>query len=539
MTLLRRIADMFAKSRARRGNTVIAGLAADSQSYVGALPAMPAGEAGHRATLDVFFSLLGQSKPAVFCDIGANKGEAGRRALALQPAMTVFGFEANPQIHGMYAAINTEAGVRWINAAVADRDGTLSLFIPRILARALEGDTLVQKTVIEAADTGKSSLLKRDENAQYDTVEVPAIALDSFLAKAAPAGRLALWIDVEGAASVVLDGARASLARTDLLIVEVEGFAFWQDQALVTQIIDRLRGQGFVPVLRDREYQDAQFNIVFLRDAPDIPAHRKAIGAAVDQASPPTPALTGRSPELLVAEVPVLVPCFNNPSYCAQMLDQLYEAGFRQITLVDNASDSPAMTAFLTATAAKVGSGITVERLTTNLGPRRSIFTPVRLANLPRWFCVTDPDLQFNPALPADFLTVLARAMADHGGAKAGFALDISAPSDLRQDTFEIGGAYYRIEEWERGFWKDRLGFTAGGDPIFKASIDTTFALYDKTNYRLDRPQRALRVGGRMTAQHLPWLARPTIDAQESAIYRASQKFSYYQGGVAGPDDTT
>lgn len=500
-------------------------LGPDSQSYVGSIPSMPKGAVGHLAMLDAYFDLLADLNPSTFCDIGANKGEAGRRALLTCPEVKVFAFEANPRIHAMYRDLNVGAGVNWINCAVADRPGSLSLFVPKVLSRALKGEALLAQRVVEQEDTGKSSLLKRDEDAEYDVVEVPSVALDDFLRDHAPDGRVALWIDVEGAASIVLLGAVETLARCDLIVVEVEGFAFWQQQALVTQVMDMLQLNGFAPILRDREYQDAQFNVVFVRKDAALADRQRRIGRAIDTrfSAPDEPGPL--APALSPATVPVLVPCFNNPTYCDQMLKQLQSLGFADVTFVDNGSFSEPMLDWLAQTA---NGGVRVERMQENLGPHRSIFTPDRLLRLPRWFCVTDPDLAFNPALPEDFLGTMAEAMQQHDICKAGFALNISNRRELRQEKFDIDGKSVHIWEWEQQFWQDRLDFTRGGDPVFLASVDTTFALYDRNTLQTNNLLRSLRIGGRFTAEHLPWLAQPTVSADEARIYRASQKFSYY-----------
>lgn len=499
-------------------------LDAATQSLIGSVPATAEGKIGHDDAIDIFFELVTQLGPAVFCDIGANQGEAGRRAKLILPTAQVFGFEANPAIHARYKDPNLAAGVNWVNSAVADAAGTLMLHVPIFLSRELRGGSFSYRRVAEAENTGKSSLLKRDEAAEYASVSVQAVTLDGYLTEAAPHGRVALWIDVEGAASLVLRGARQTLARTDVLIIEMEGFRFWQDQTLAASVLGTLEDEGFVPVLRDREYQDAQFNVIFLRATPSHSEQRILISERLDRlsrdrapASPngmPTPATT-----------PVLVPCFNNPSYSDAMLHQLLARGFRDITFIDNASDSSEMHAWLD-TAAQ--SGAKVERLNENLGPRQSIFANNRLTRLPRWFCVTDPDIQFNAALPPDFLATLADTMLRHRVGKAGFALNISRPKALRQDKFAIGNKDYHIWEWEQQFWANRVEFTPGGDPVYRADIDTTFALHDRQEFNDQKFLAALRIGGRMTAEHLPWYPAVQMTESELAHYRASQKFSYY-----------
>ncbi|MDP3195303.1 FkbM family methyltransferase [Tabrizicola sp.] len=524
MKFLRKILAAFGWRSARIDEQ----LSPQVESRLGLVPALDEGTAGHNCLLEIFFTLLAEVRPAVFCDIGANQGEAGRRAIGASTGVNVFSFEANPEIHERYREINEAAGVHWMNLAVSEENGHVTLNIPRVLDRALVRGRLVQGKRTEARDTGKASLLFRDENAIYDQIDVTSTTIDDFLAREAPEGSVVLWLDVEGAASKVLSGAAHTLRRTDLLIVEVEGFAFWRGQKLIDEVLDMLSQQGFIPVLRDREYGDAQFNVVFLRGSAAVAAGLvDRIASALDKPrlseNSAIPARTAITP----SSVPVLIPCFNNPTYVYQMLEQLVRLGFKDITLVDNASDSTEMLALLSRVE---NEGIRVDRLAQNLGPHLSIFTKERLAGLPKYFCVTDPDLVFNPFLPPDFLQTMRYTLEVHGGFKVGFALDISQPWRLKQDKFTIGDRRYRIYEWEERFWRKRLGFTAGGDAIFRAEVDTTFALYDRDRLNMKQLVSGLRLAGRFTAEHLPWLGQATMSRSEEDHYRSSQKFSYYLG---------
>ncbi|MEL6914704.1 MAG: hypothetical protein AAFP13_09380 [Pseudomonadota bacterium] len=172
-----------------------------------------------------------------------------------------------------------------------------------------------------------------------------------------------------------------------------------------------------------------------------------------------------------------------------------------------------------------------MERLSKNLGPQAAIFQAERLSELPRYFCVTDPDLVFNPALPPDFLADLARAMAEHQKGKAGFALDISDRAALKQTKFSIKPPeVHHIWDWEEQFWTNRLGFTPGQDPIYAAAIDTTFALYDQERFDPANFLDALRIGGRFTARHLPWYRAHSLPEDEERAYRETQQHSFYLG---------
>ena len=104
-------------------------------------------------------------------------------------------------------------------------------------------------------------------------------------------------------------------------------------------------------------------------------------------------------------------------------------------------------------------------RLRANLGPRDIFLSEAAYARLPDLFCVTDPDLEFNPDLPGDFLEELVELTERFHVGKAGFALDIANRDAMRDEMFEINGGNYRIWEWEEQYGKPRLARRAAAIP--------------------------------------------------------------------------
>jgi FkbM family methyltransferase len=507
------------------------------------------GADGNLVLRQAFLSLIALLRPTVFCDIGANDGSIALAVRAIAPACAVFGFEANPRIHARHAASMAAQNIAWKNIAVADTSGRLPVFAPRTLSRAYVNGSVVPASIVETEDTGKTSLLMRNEEATYERFDVEARTLDDLFPEGTPKGgerRFLLWIDVEGAADKVLMGASTVLRDTLAIFVETENFDFWRDQKPCGDILDLLYRKGFLPLARDREYGDKQFNMLFVR-ADLMPALQPAL---FDAASPlraclvqPAPARDAAAAQIaptrpfatvsgwLQSEIPVLVPCFNNPTYARAMLRQLRALAFRRIVLVDSASASPEMRTFL----ASVGDEATIIALKENLGPRHAVLDPGTLALLPQRFCLTDPDLVFNPALPESFLGDLALLIERHKVGKAGFALDISDPQNMRDKLFRIGGQEWTIWDWEAKFWTTPLEDLAGGDRVYDAPIDTTFALYDKAYFDPAHFTRALRVAGRFAARHLPWYRDSGMPEAEEEFYRRTEKFSYYCKDDASP----
>jgi hypothetical protein len=223
-------------------------------------------------------------------------------------------------------------------------------------------------------------------------------------------------------------------------------------------------------------------------------------------------------------KTPILIPCFNNPTHCDQMLEQLVSLGLTDITFIDNASTTTQMRKWLN----KARGIARVINLHKNVGPHLAVFEQLRFASLPRRFCVTDPDLVFNERLPKNFLDELALLCHEYSVGKVGFALDISENHLFHKQTFRNHNTVSSIYEWEVAFWRNPLGTLAAGDRFYEADIDTTFALYDKRYFDLNRFHKAIRVAGRFTAKHLPWYERCGLPRDEQELYARTQQFSVY-----------
>ncbi len=226
----------------------------------------------------------------------------------------------------------------------------------------------------------------------------------------------------------------------------------------------------------------------------------------------------------LAADIPVYIPTFNNPSYAGHMLRQLKEWRIRNVVIVDNASSSPEMLDFLNGAQGDAK----VVFLPDNRGPQDVILSDANFPLLPDVFCVTDPDLEFNEAMPQDFLYQLLMLTHEHAVGKAGLALNLADRHLMQDGRFPFGGRHYQIWEWESQFWTQPAAPLADGSAVFRANIDTTFALYNKQFFRRETFYDAVRVAGRYTCRHLPWYRDTGIPASEEGFYKATQKHSYH-----------
>jgi hypothetical protein len=120
-------------------------------------------------------------------------------------------------------------------------------------------------------------------------------------------------------------------------------------------------------------------------------------------------------------------------------------------------------------------------------------------------YIVTDPDLEFNSRLPANFIEVLIGVSNYYKSGRVGFALLIDS-DEIRLEGLLFAGKEGKglgVKEFEKRYWVDRR--ECGLYPeleLYQGSIDTTFNLY---NLRYAKGLEGIRVAGDYTCLHLPW----------------------------------
>lgn len=186
-----------------------------------------------------------------------------------------------------------------------------------------------------------------------------------------------------------------------------------------------------------------------------------------------------------------------------QLVAWLERAGGVQIVLVDNASTYPPLVEYLAATPHRV------VRLEQNLGHRAPWLSGVVAeVGFDRPFVVSDPDVVPDDACPLDAIAHLQRVLDAHPGIdKVGLGLRID----------DLPACYAQaddVRQWEAQWWRDAVS-----PGVYRASVDTTFALYRPGRWhRLDN---ALRTGAPYVARHLPWYADSEHPTDEDRYYRA------------------
>ena len=220
-------------------------------------------------TRRLFSRLLPQLRIDVVCDVGSMNGLDALLFRRAVPAATVYAFEPNPEnFRLMDADARLKArDIRLVAAAAAERCGEADFFLVEADYRRCD------------ARRGMSSLYRRTEgeSTSAGAVSVPTTRLDAFLgSRIARGSRLALWIDVEGAAYQVIEGTAAIATQVQLLHVELETApCIGATQRLYPEVKALLLQLGFSELATDRAPSELQFNALFAR--PETSAWRRCL----------------------------------------------------------------------------------------------------------------------------------------------------------------------------------------------------------------------------------------------------------------------
>ena len=226
--------------------------------------------------------------------------------------------------------------------------------------------------------------------------------------------------------------------------------------------------------------------------------------------------------------IPIYIPVFNNPTYLNNFINQFEKIGNYEFIIVDNNSTYPPMIKLLHLLEKRCQ----IERLKVNRGPHFILRDIDFYEKLPEHFCLSDPDVEINQDLPSNFMETLLKISHEYQIGKVGFSLEIPKENELRDLHVSMDGQLWSTIDWEQQFWKDEIGKTDTGDNIYKTTLDTTFALYNKKYFDPDDRYRSLRVAGRFTAKHLGSYKDQLVPKEEQDFYSESTRYSYFSGNL-------
>jgi hypothetical protein len=88
------------------------------------------------------------------------------------------------------------------------------------------------------------------------------------------------------------------------------------------------------------------------------------------------------------------------------------------------------------------------------------------------------------------------------------------------------------IVEYEQQFWTNNIGKNQTGDDLYRTTLDTTFALYNKNYFNPEDRYQAIRVAGKFTTKHLGSLSNSIVPESERNYYKSLTRYSYFGGNL-------
>jgi hypothetical protein len=223
--------------------------------------------------------------------------------------------------------------------------------------------------------------------------------------------------------------------------------------------------------------------------------------------APPVPQPPPRLPKL--KQIPIILNNFNRLSTTKKLAGDLYSLGYANIHILDNNSTYAPLLQWYQ------DCPYTVKRLEANM-EQLAIYNSGYINEFIKepWIVYSDSDVELFAAIPENFISRIIEKAEKYGYTKAGLALRIN---DLPDNEY---ANHYR--QWEAKYWQKQV------EPdVYEADIDTTFCII-KPGQPFD--YKALRLGGNLTARHVPWYVDfDGLDEEEKYYLQNSRDWSTYK----------
>jgi len=220
-------------------------------------------------------------------------------------------------------------------------------------------------------------------------------------------------------------------------------------------------------------------------------------------------------------KIPILICSYNRAYYLKRLVRQFNKLSIKPIIL-DNNSSNKSLLKFYKINKKK----FFLIRIYKNFG-HNIIYEKFIYNNLPQVFGFTDPDISLNYKLKKNFLIILKNLTEKYKIQKVGFAINIDSIKKIkmrigyRNKNNKIISKYIDLKTCEKNYWKTIL---QKNPTVYKAKIDTTFAVYNKKYANNKNRFEALRVGDEFTCKHLPWEKKNKEPLKELYYYLKNKR---------------
>lgn len=207
-------------------------------------------------TKALFISILKAARADLICDVGSRDGIQALLFHHVLPQATVMAFEANPINFEMMQRNPALTGSRidMYPFAITSTNGVAKFHITDVNYSNPD------------ENRGTSSLLICDGLKVLKSVEVETRRLDDFILNRFPnAGRIGIWIDVEGVECAVLEGLTGIAERVVAVHVETARQPLRQSHRTFDELLPLMNSQGFVMCGSNMNRDSVWGDVVFVR----------------------------------------------------------------------------------------------------------------------------------------------------------------------------------------------------------------------------------------------------------------------------------
>ncbi len=213
--------------------------------------------------------------------------------------------------------------------------------------------------------------------------------------------------------------------------------------------------------------------------------------------------------EIPYSEIPIIINNFNRLEYLKKLLNGLEKRGYKNVYILDNQSTYLPLLNFYKTCKHEVIF------LKENYGYKALWLSGNYRRFAKNYFVYTDSDLEIIDDCPADFLGHFRNILKENRLCyKVGFSLKL----DDIPDHYTLKD---QVLDWEKQYYSHPVG-----ENLFRAPIDTTFALYRPRSNSLVRSRSALiyRTAHPYQVRHLPWYVDGENLSEEEKYYMRSSK---------------
>lgn len=185
---------------------------------------------------------IGHHKVKVILEFGSRYGEDSIEFALKYPNATIYAFECNPNtLDACKANISKHSNIILTEKAISNTNGVVSFF---------KIDKEKTHTTWQDGNQGASSLLKASgkypiEKYVQDEVFVQSIKLTSFIKETSIESIDILWMDIQGAELLALQGLDNDIYKIKIIHLEVEFFEIYKGQPLFKDIYRFLKKKKF------------------------------------------------------------------------------------------------------------------------------------------------------------------------------------------------------------------------------------------------------------------------------------------------------